>query len=115
MKKFNGFLGAWLVFEVMVAFGPPCLVAAYRPFPSPLWLVLTCCCWSSGWAFIFTRMSQRVLLRRWQNDCLAFAMFVKHFRNSDPILANAMWQKVHPNIPPPWLSKEAKNGGQEER
>jgi hypothetical protein len=113
VKKLPGVLAAWIVFEAAVTFVPPYLTATYLVFQSPLWLVLPCCVWAAGWTFVFTRMSYRHYLMHWQNDCLVFAEFAKQFRNSDPLLANAMWQKIHPNIPPPWLSREARTGGQE--
>lgn len=114
MKRFPGFLICWLTIEATVTLGPG-FASIFVPFPVTGWLVLLCCAWAAGWSLMFTRMSQRQLLIRWQNDCLVFAEFAKQFRNSDPILANAMWQKIHPNIPPPWLAKAATVGGKEDR
>lgn len=114
MKKTSLGLVLWLAFEALVTFGVPCLLASLVPLLVTIWFVLFSCAWAVGWTWLFTRMSYRQWAMRWKYDCLVFASFVKHFRDSDPILAHALWQKIHPNIPPPWLSKEATTGTQDE-
>lgn len=97
----------WLAFEFVVAALLPFALAVCLLSPETYWVLGVACAWSVGWTWFFTRLSLKRFTLFWKNDCIVFAAFVRYFRREDPILANAMWKKAHPSIPPPWLSSEA--------
>lgn len=98
----------WLVFELAVSAVLPFALAVWHLSSDTYWVLGVACAWSVGWTWFFTRLSLKQFTLLWKNDCLVFAAFIRHFRSENPILANAVWKKVHPNIPPPWLVGEGK-------
>lgn len=66
--------------------------------------------WVTVWAVHFGRALSEKAAAMWRNDCIIFSAVVRQLRNDDPILANAVWQKTHPKIPPPWVTAEDNSG-----
>ena len=65
-------------------------------------------------AVIFVFMIQRRDATRDYNmlmqDAEAFGMVVRQFWRDEPLLATALWKKVHPNCPPPWHQPPEQEG-----
>lgn len=100
----------WLAFELVVAAWPPVVFAVFFIPQEQLFAFSLACGWAIGLTWFFTRLSLKKFALFWRNDCMVFAEFVRYFRSENPVLANALWQKAHPNIPPPWLTSEATTG-----
>ena len=45
-------------------------------------------------------------MRAATQDAMVFATVIKKLWKDDPIMANAVWKKAVPNIPPPWHTNQ---------